>query len=254
MYNLVNLNKKKIIVTGASSGIGRQIALTISQLGGTVIAVARREEELKITLSQLEGEGHDYYVADLSDADTVAGFMKDVNDEHGVVDGMVYAAGIMGLRPFRLLTPAEIKRTFDINFFGFVESVRQLTKKGRCADNTHIVAISSVTSICGSEGNTGYGASKSAINGMVRGMAKELAVRGIRVNAVLPSAIATGVYVDYVENLPDKSELNEGLNKQQYLGLGTPQDVANLTAFLLSPASDFMTGLCIPVDGGFSTN
>ena len=255
MYNLVDLTGKKYIVTGASSGIGRQIAITISRLGGIVIGIARREDWLKETISMLEGDGHGYYVCDLSECEKISDLFNDIKVNEGKVGGLVYAAGIVKDAPINMVSPSRLQEVFDINFFAFTECVRQICKKGRFNEGMSIVAISSVASLAGEKGQSAYAASKAAINGAVRCIAKELNIKNIRVNSVVPGMIDTGIYHDYLNTLGgDVSTIESVIKKRQYLGIGKTEDVANVVAFLLSPASRFITGACIPVDGGFTSN
>lgn len=255
MYNLVDLTGKKIVVTGASSGIGRQIAITISKLGGEVIGVARREEQLKDTIALLEGKGHYYYVHDLSECEKIEDLFRIIKTDVGCVDGLAYAAGIVKDAPLNLVSPSKMQETFNVNFFAFTECARQICKKGRFNAGTSIVAISSVASCVGEKGQVAYAASKAAMNGAIRCIAKEVMTKNIRVNAVVPGMIDTNIYQEYLNSMiENESDIENGLRKRQYLGVGKTEDVANLVVFLLSSASRFITGSCIPIDGGFTSN
>ena len=255
MYNLVDLTNKTIIVTGASSGIGRQTAITISKLGGKVVCIARREDKLKETMSLLEGKGHEYYSFDLSSLDEISDLFKLIKKDVGTIDGLVYAAGIVKDGPLNSVSPARIRALFDTNFFAFVECSRWASKKGYYNNGMSIIAFSSIVSIDGGKGQLAYASSKAAINGAVRCMAVELASKGIRVNAVVPGMINTEMYQGFLSVTGgNEADADKNLKRRQYLGIGEPQDVANSVAYLLSDAAKFITGICMPVDGGYTSN
>ena len=250
MYNLVNLKDKKIIVTGASSGIGRAIAILLSKLEAQVILVARSEERLKETIQMMEGEGHRYYAFDLQEINKIETFMKAILKENGPVDGFVYSAGIAGTRPLKMTKPDKILEVLSVNTLSFIEMVRGLSKKGNYNEGMSIVAISSVSSVQGNKSKVSYCASKGALDAAVRAMAKELASVGIRANTVNPGLIKTGLLEQIEERASGESEDFASIISRQYLGIGRPEDVANLACFLLSDAARFITGTSIMVDGG----
>lgn len=254
MYNFIDFTNKKIIVAGASSGIGRQTAITLSRLGATVILMARREDKLKEVLLELEGSEHSYYCADFSEVDKLDLIFKTIATEHGAIDGLVYSAGTTSLLPLKAFSPNQLDNLFKVNFYGFIESVRQLTKKGRFNSGFRVVGVSSVSSLIGKKADMGYSATKGAMNSAVRSLAKELADKEICINAVAPGMINTEMYQQYLEANGEDSIVNQTLLKRQYLGIGETTDVANAIAFLLSPAARFITGLVLPVDGGHTEN
>lgn len=129
MKNLVDLSNKKVLVTGASSGMGAETAVLCSQLGAKVILVARREDRLLEVMSKLEGEGHKYYPFDLSQVDEIELFVKSLIGECGPLDGFVHSAGISSTRPLKLIKPAHLRQVMEINFNSFVEITRCITKK-----------------------------------------------------------------------------------------------------------------------------
>lgn len=249
MKNVIDLDEKKILIAGASSGMGAETAVLCSQLGAKVILVARREDKLQEVMSKLEGEGHRYYPFDLSQVNEIETFIKGVVSESGPLDGMVYAAGIPGTRPLKMMKPQALNDVMIINFSAFVETVRCVAKKNAFHDGMSIVGISSVSSIIGSRGKTSYCASKAAMDGATRAMAKELGGSGIRVNTVCPGLIETAIYQKFQDNAGDSKDAQMKLERQ-YLGLGQATDVANVIAFLLSDASRLITGSNIGVDGG----
>lgn len=253
MNTLIDLSNKRILVVGASSGIGKQTSITLSQVGAKLSLVARNEEKLKLALDELEGNGHDYFIADVSNVDTIESFIKEVVAKDGPIDGLVYTAGVGTALPLMQSKPEKVQDTFNVNFFGFFEVVRQISRKGRFNPGMRIVGVSSCASLRGDKSKAIYSSSKAAMDSAVRCMAKELSEKSICINTVAPSMTATELYNRYVEKYGEDSETNKELLTRQYLGIAQPQDIANAIAFLISPAARFITGITMPVDGGLTT-
>jgi len=253
VFNLVDLTGKKIIVTGASQGIGRDTAILLSKLGAKVILVARSQLKLQETISLCEGDGHTFYSLDLGNLDAIEDCVKNIINENGRVDGMVYCAGITNDRPLNLFKPEVVEEVMRVNLLGFIEITRCITKKNRYNSGMRIVGVSSTAGLRGSRAHLAYSASKAGMNGAMRCMSVELATKGIVVNTVAPGMIATDMYKVFLEgNGGENSPANIGLLSRQYLGIGETNDVAAAIAFLLSPASKLITGVCLPVDGGLT--
>ena len=254
MYPLVDLTNKRIVVAGASRGIGRETSVLLSKLGAKLVLLARSEEGLKETLVMLEGTEHDCQPFDFSNLDGLDVLSKDIIEKHGSIDGLAYCVGITNDRPIQLIKPEELDKVLRVNLSAFVELVRCFVKKKRFNPGMRVVAVSSVSSLLGKKAHLSYSVSKAGINAAVRCMARELADKQIGVNAVLPGMINTEMYQKYLQNNGgvDSPDNQERL-KRQYLGIGEPHDVANLIAFLLSPAAKFITGTCIPIDGGYTS-
>lgn len=250
IMELVNLTNKKILVAGASSGIGQSTAILLSKLGAGLILVARNEERLKATCGQLQGSGHVYYSHDLSDVNGIESFVKRVINDNGAVDGMVYSAGVADTRPFRMMKPENLQKTFDVNFFGFVELVRCLTTKKAYNPGMSVVGISSISSVQGNSGKVSYCASKGAMDAAVRAMAKELAPKGIRINTINPALVHTKLFDEQLDNSESVSEEMQMIIKRQYMGIGEPEDIANMAAYLLSDAARYISGANMLLDGG----
>lgn len=250
MYNFIDFSGKKFIVAGASSGIGKQTAITISKLGGEVILLARREDRLKEVLYELDNQRGAYYCIDLSKTEEIESLFKDIVEEHGKIDGLVYSAGITIDVPLHLMKKEKTERVFDVNFYGFVECVKQVCKKGRFNEGLRIVGVSSIASLIGTRAHESYAASKAAMNAFIKCVAVEQAEKGISINNVAPGWVNT----EMVEKHLSKTgkDIPMGLSRQ-YKGMIMPDDIANVIAYLLSDAARMITGQVIPVDGGLSS-
>ena len=254
MFNLIDLTDKKIIIAGASQGIGRDTAVMLSRLGAKLVLLARNEKGLQETLSMCGGEGHSYYLLDINNIDNIEHCVKEIISCNGAVDGLVYCSGITNDRPLNLFKPAVVEDVFRVNLVGFIEMVRCLTKKNRYNSGMRIVGISSTAGLKGTRAHLAYSASKAGMNGAMRCMAVELAAKGIAANTVAPGMIATDMYNKFLEESGgENSAANLGLLARQYLGIGETKDVASAIAFLISPAAKFITGICLPVDGGLTS-
>lgn len=249
MVNVIDLTDKKILITGASSGMGKETAILCSKLGAEVIMVSRNEEKLSDVMRCLEGKGHTYFSFDLSNVDDIEPFIKDVISKTGPIDGFVHSAGIGSTRPLKLLKPSAMREVMEINFYSFIEIIRCITKKNCFLEGMSIVGISSISSKQGNQTKTAYCASKGAMDAAVRCLAKELSDKKIRVNTVNPALINTDIFQQFLNNSGDSEDANNIL-KRQYLGIGESIDVANMIAFLLSDAAKFITGTSVDIDGG----
>lgn len=250
MNSLIDLSGKHILIAGASSGIGRQTAITLSGVGARLTLVARREEQLKDVIAEADGSGHSYYCADLTQLGNMEALIKRIVQERGAVDGFVYSVGISKTMPLKLASPEKVQDMFNVNLFPFFELVRQICKKGRYNDHLRIVGVSSIASVRGNKAQEMYAMTKAAMDASVRCLAQELAEKGICLNTVAPSMIATAMYEKHLTNFGAESEAVQDMLKRQYLGVGQTEDVANAIAFLISPAARFITGVMLPVDGG----
>ena len=247
MINPMDLTGKRILVTGASSGIGQSTAILLSKLGAELVLIARNNERLQETLSMLAGEIHSAISFDLSNIECI----KDLIDEicmNKKLDGVVYSAGIAPIIPVQNIKYEKMLEIMRINYFAFIEIVKLFSKR-KYSNGGSVVAVSSVSSFAGWKGASLYCGSKAALDGSIRALAIELSNKGIRVNSVVPSNIDTKMFND-VANFAGQSEMNSILSKQP-LGLGHPNDVANAIAFLLSDAARFITGSSFVVDGGY---
>lgn len=244
----MDLSGKRILLTGASSGIGRACAVELAALGAELVLIARNEARLAETLGMLDGANHQMLAFDLTDLEAIASLPERVQARERRFSGLVHAAGIGPAIPLQASSPELLRGTMRINFDAFVELTRQFTKRFFFNDGGSLVAISSVSAMVGFVGGSAYCASKAALNGFVRAMAIELARKKIRANTVCPSNIKTAL-LDVIEQETGKTDADYAA--AQPLGLGQPGDVAQVVAFLLSDASRFITGTSLVVDGGY---
>ena len=255
MEEFIKMDGKHILITGGASGIGRQTAISLSELGARVSIIDLQEDGLKETLTMLKGEGHSIHVADLSKIDELEGLVISIVNETGPFDGYVQCAGIVKNLPVINYKFERLHKIMLVNFYSYFEIVRVLSKKGRFNEGMSIVGISSIAATHGAAAQAAYGASKAAMDGAMRCLAKELGEKGIRLNTVQPAATETAMYAEYMElkaSMKD-TEMRMQANPRQYLGMNAPSDVANAIIFLLSPASRKITGVMLPVDGGFAS-
>ena len=251
MSNLIDdLQGKRIIVAGASSGIGEACAKYLSENGVRVILIARRLEKLEEVRKSLLGNGHSVYQYDFSDLEGVENLIKQIVSEQGIIDGLVFSVGQTSERPLKMIKPEYMMNLMKVNFLSFLELFRIITtKKAYNPDGFSVVAISSLSAMLGNQAKTAYAATKAALDASIRCMAKEFHKKKIRVNAINPAWVKTEILETHNNNVGDSEDAADTL-KRQYLGLIEPSDIAKTAAFLLSNSSRFMTGLSVPVDGG----
>ena len=249
MINPMDLSGKRILVTGASGGMGHETSVLLSKLGAKVVLCDMNEEILQRTYSMLEGEGHAMYVFNLGDIDPLEGIIKQITSEQGPFNGFAHCAGIAPMRPLKMTKKEDIIHVMDANLFSFIEIVRCITKKGCFVDGGSIVAISSTASIQGKQSKVAYSASKAGLDGAIRCLVCDLKKKKIRVNSIMPCWVNTRMYKGYIDRYPDTFEVQE-IHEKQYMGVTEPIEVANTIAFLLSDATKTITGTSILIDGG----
>ncbi len=248
MINPMDLTGKLVLVTGASSGIGRETAIQCSKLGARVVVVARREKELRETIDLMDGNGHAHYTFDLANIDGIEEIVSNLVKENGPVDGFVHSAGIASTRPIQMFTHDKVHDLMVVNFYSFLELIRIISKKKNFNPGLSIVGISSIASITCKSGQTVYSASKAAMNAAIKCLALELSSKKIRINALIPSMIATSMWERYKAAYNrDETFYKTGGS----LGVGQPSDVALMAAYLLSDAAKFITRDEIQITGGY---
>ena len=245
-HNPFLLEGKCILVTGASSGIGKATAILCAEMGARVAIAGRDEARIEETFNLLQGDGHQKFVFDLTDEEAAQVAIAGMP----LFDGIANCAGIADMNPFSFVTQEEMERVFSTNFFAPVMLVNRLLKAKKLQKGGSVVFVSSVDGPrIVHAGNSVYSASKSALAGMARNMAIDLAGKKIRVNCVLPGTTDTPMI--RTDNVTEENLL-ETAKTFPLKRFATPEDIANAIVFLLSNASMFITGTELVVDGGYS--
>ncbi|MES2330126.1 MAG: SDR family oxidoreductase [Bacteroidota bacterium] len=239
---MFSLEGKKILITGASSGIGAKIAIMAAEFGACVTLTGRSMEKLNIVRNHMKANEHDLFPMDLTNEESIL----QLSSSGHKFDGVVYNAGVIDYTPVKFINQAKFNKIFDINFTAIVLLNGLFIKNKRLNKNASLVFVSSVSSQLGVQGTALYAASKAALNAYARITASELAIQGIRSNSISPGIVKTGTHIgDDVTNL--------AVHESKYpLGYGTPEDIGHLVIYMLSNASRWMTGTDIKIDGGYS--
>ncbi len=249
MYNPFSLEGKTVLVTGASSGIGRGIAVECSRMGAKVVINGRNKERLQKTFDQLEGEGHIQIVADLSKQEDIERLANEVPE----LNGFVNSAGIPKICPVKRIDRQTLEEIMNVNAFGPILLTSQLLRKKKLQKKSSIVLIASISGVC--MANTGegpYAATKAALAGYTKTAAFELAAQGTRVNTICPGLVPTEI-LTLSNEMFSEDQLKETMYGRYPLKrVGTPEDIANGAIYLLSDASSWVTGINLVIDGGYT--
>ena len=249
MYNPFSLEGKTVLVTGASSGIGRGIAVECSKMGANVVINGRNKERLQKTFDQLEGEGHIQIVADLSKQEDIERLANEVPE----LNGFVNSAGIPKICPVKRIDRQTLEEIMNVNAFGPILLTSQLLRMKKLQKKSSIVLIASISGVC--MANTGegpYAATKAALAGYTKTAAFELAAQGTRVNTICPGLVPTEI-LTLSNEMFSEDQLKETMYGRYPLKrVGTPEDIANGAIYLLSDASSWVTGINLVIDGGYT--
>ena len=245
MSRIIDLNNKVFLVTGAGSGIGRETSLVLAEEGAIIIMMDVNSEGLAETAS-LGGDRCNPLAIDLTNEKEVSEAIIQIVAKYGKLDGLVHCAGISSRKPLNVLSKDGFSKVMDVNFYSFVELVKQCSKKKHINDGASIVVMSSISSIKGYKAKTEYCVSKAAVDAFVRCAALELADRNIRVNSVMAAEVLTPLALKARET----NAMIGVSNFEAPLGPSEPYEVANTIAFLLSSATKTITGTSLLIDGG----
>jgi len=248
----MDLTGRTILVTGASSGIGRATAVLAGRLGARVVLVARDQQRLEETARMMEDAEAIVAPYDLTQLAGISAWMKELTERSGPLHGLVHSAGRHILRPLRMLKDEQIDEVMTLNFHAALALSRGLRQKGVWQSPASLVYIGSVVGLRGRKGVSAYASSKGALIALTMSLAAELAGDGIRVNCVCPGHTMTelAMKADTAMTSDQAKELESG----HLLGAGEPIDVASANCFLLSSAAKWITGTAMVVDGGFLAN
>ncbi len=243
------LANRTLLVTGASSGLGRATAAALAGCGARLVVCGRDTARLQATLQSLPGDGHMAEVFAMDDADSTADWLKTVASRLGPMHGVFHAAGTELVRLARLTKRAQVDELFQSSIMAALGLARGSAQKGVMEDGASLLFMSSVAGQRGTAGMMAYSAAKAAIDGMVRSLAAELAPRRIRVNGLAAGAVATEMHHRLTGTLGPEGVAE--YERRHLLGFGRPDDVAQAAVFLMSPASSWITGTSMVVDGGY---
>lgn len=246
MYNPFSLSGKTILITGASSGIGKAIAIECSRMGASVVITGRNENRLDATFTQLYGDGHLQFIADLLDFNSFSLFCSKLPK----LDGVVNCAGLMQTGLYQYLSKDMLDSVMNTNFYSPFLLTQSLLKFKKISKGCSIVFISSISGVnISSIGNTAYSASKGAINGFMKNIAVELAPKRIRVNSINPGMVKTDFFSsgEITSEQLEKDSLRYPLKRY-----GKPEEIAYAAIYLLSDATSWMTGSNLVIDGGYT--
>ena len=248
---LFSLSNKTILITGASSGIGRSCAVQCSKMGASLLLMGRNVDELNRTVSELQpGTKVEMIVADFSKMVDLELVIAEKILTIGKIAGFIHCAGVEKTLPLKKQTSEVFQSIFDINVLAGFELAKIISLKKYKAEKASFVFIASVAGMVGESGKTIYSASKGAVISGARSMSMELARSDIRVNSISPAMVKTPILEKMFDGIGE--EATQNIIKKHPLGIGEPEDVANACVFLLSDAAKWITGTNLVIDGGYT--
>jgi NAD(P)-dependent dehydrogenase (short-subunit alcohol dehydrogenase family) len=246
---MLTLDNKNILITGASSGIGRATAILLSDLGANVIITGRNESELNNTFIKLKrSSSHRKITADLTVPDDVKALVKFIDNN---IDGIAHCSGKVLPIPVKFIKKNHLDDVFNVNYFSAVNLVSELLLQKKINNNGSLVFISSVSTLHAYFGGGPYISSKAALEGYAKTLALELIPKKIRVNVLQPALVNTAIFDSTIKAAFDDEKMNEMVSRYP-LGIGEPVDVANAIAFFISDNSKWITGSVLKMDGGLT--
>ncbi|WP_010676899.1 SDR family NAD(P)-dependent oxidoreductase [Bacillus timonensis] len=247
---MFSLKGKTILITGATSGIGRETALLLHELGANLILLGRNKEHLERLKNLMPNQKTIGF--EMNQIEKIVNLLKDISKEYGELHGLVHAAGIHKITPLRTVSISKTRELFSTNIETTIQLLKACSNKKVMSDGGSVVLLSSSSGMVGEPGIVAYSATKGAVISITKSSAMELAKRNIRVNCLAPGIVDTPMSKSIYEKIGrDQWELIKG---QHPLGLGRPEYIAYPIAFLLSEGSKWITGTVIPVDGGYTAH
>lgn len=242
---------KKILVTGASSGIGREVSIHLSMLGAKVVLIARDEYRLKETISLMsKSNKHKYFVYDLENINDISKLISlSVSFDGLKFDGMVYAAGVPAIYPLEILDYEKLEKTFKTNTFSYLETIKHISKKQNSNDNASIVYLSSILTKSYSKSQSAYIMSKTASVSLSKTLSHELIKRKIRINSVTVDSVKTKMVLQ-TQNIRKLNNEKDTEKLDDFMKLLDPKEVSNMIIFLLSNKAKYIVGEDYYIDGG----
>ena len=248
MQDIFSLKGKIILITGASSGIGRAVAQQCAAAGATCIITARNQDRLKETLEGLPGEGHQMILSDISLVNGINNLVSNLP----MVNGVVCCAGVVETKMLKFTEENDLQRLFSTNTFSTIRLIRDMVQQKKLNKEASIILVSSISGVrCGYLGGSLYGASKGALEGFIKATALELAPQKIRVNTIMPGMIETPLMADSVI---DSEQLEADKLRFPLKRYGLASEVGYASVFLLSDATKWITGTSLLMDGGYTLN
>lgn len=245
---MISLSNKKILITGASSGIGKATAILFSNLGATLVITGRNKENLQNTFNQLNtASQHQMICADLTSLVEIKKMITDISS----VDGFVHCCGKVLPIPVKFIKEEQLHDVMNVNYFSAVNIISELLKQKKINNSGSIAFISSVSTLHAYFGGAPYISSKAALEGYSKTLALELIPKKIRVNVLQPALVRTAIFDSTIDAAIDNDEMNKLISKYP-LGIGEPEDIANALAYFISDASKWITGSSLKMDGGLT--
>lgn len=250
MRNPLDLSARTILVTGASSGIGRAIAVLASEMGARVVLVARDESRLEETRSLLAPGEHGVEPFDLAQTAEITRWVGGLVKRHGPLAGLVHAAAVQKTVPLRVVSTKTLEEHWQTNVVAGVMMVKALQARDAVVPGCSVVLLSSTAAVTASPGNSVYSATKGAVSSLARSLAIELLPLGIRVNCIVAALVDTPMVERSKETM--SAEMFEGMLAKHPMGMGRAEDIANAAVFLLADTARWITGSSLTVDGGYT--
>jgi NAD(P)-dependent dehydrogenase (short-subunit alcohol dehydrogenase family) len=248
---MISLEGKNIVITGASSGIGRNCAILCTELGANVIILGRNSMKLQQTFDALSGKNNMKFIQDVTEFEKLESIINQAVTNLGYINGFLHCAGFEMTVPLQNMNVEKYNRLFLVNTISAFELARIISKKKYCSPlGGSFIFISSVMGHLGAIGKVGYCSSKSSLISGSKAMALELASKKIRVNCILPGIVETEMVQKMMAELP--VEALEEIRRKHPLGFGKPEDISHLCGFLLSDHANWITGSDLIIDGGYS--